>query len=29
MIGRWVKKLLRGAEPAGGLSIGGLEEQGF
>jgi riboflavin synthase len=30
MIGRWVKKLLRGAEPAaGGLSMGELEDQGF
>jgi len=29
MVGRWVKKLLRGAEPAGGMSIGDLQEQGF
>lgn len=29
MIGRWVKKLLGGAAPAGGLSVDKLEEQGF
>ncbi len=29
MIGRWVRKLLGGGEPAGGPSVRELEEQGF